>query len=155
MKNNKIRSKVVKESLLDYSNLANTLKENTTAAVRDLLSEAVRDTYSKILTEDDEDKDYDVEEVDDTDSGTSGDADVTVDDADAEGSDDVDTEDGDDIDDSGDTEDGDDTEDDAEITDDVPMLRVRAKTVMNGLNSTSTRFQMTSMTSQMRKTMKS
>ena len=114
MKNNKIRSKVVKESLLDYNNLANTLKENTTAAVRDLLSEAVRDTYSKILTEDDEDKDYDVEEVDDTDPGTSGDADVTVDDADAEGSDDVDTEDGDDIEDSGDTE------DDDEMTDEVP-----------------------------------
>ena len=120
MKNNKIRSKVVKESLLDYNNLANTLKENTTAAVRDLLSEAVRDTYSKILTEDDEDKDYDVEEVDDTDSGTSGDADVTVDDADAEGSDDVDTEDGDDIEDSGDTEDGEDAEDDSEIADEVP-----------------------------------
>jgi hypothetical protein len=120
MKNNKIRSKVVKESLLDYNNLANTLKENTTAAVRDLLSEAVRDTYSKILTEDDEDKDYDVEEVDDTDSGTSGDADVTVDDADAEGSDDVDTEDGDDIEGSGDTEDGEDAEDDNEIADEVP-----------------------------------
>lgn len=114
MKNNKIRSKVVKESLLDYNNLANTLKENTTAAVRDLLSEAVRDTYSKILTEDDEDKDYDVEEVDDTDSGTSGDADATVDDTDAEGSDDVDAEDVDD------TEDGDDTEDDSEMTDEVP-----------------------------------
>ena len=114
MKNNKIRSKVVKESLLDYNNLANTLKENTTAAVRDLLSEAVRDTYSKILTEDDEDKDYDVEEVDDTDPGTSGDADVTVDDTDAEGSDDVDAEDVDD------TEDGDDTEDDGEMTDEVP-----------------------------------
>lgn len=114
MKNNKIRSKVVKESLLDYNNLANTLKENTTAAVRDLLSEAVRDTYSKILTEDDEDKDYDVEEVDDTDPGTSGDAYVTVDDADAEGSDDVDTEDGDGIEDSGDTE------DDDEMTDEVP-----------------------------------
>ena len=120
MKNNKIRSKVVKESLLDYNNLANTLKENTTAAVRDLLSEAVRDTYSKILTEDDEDKDYDVEEVDDTDSGTSGDADVTVDDADAEGSDDVDTEDGNDIENSGDTEDGEDAEDDSEIADEVP-----------------------------------
>jgi len=120
MKNNKIRSKVVKESLLDYNNLANTLKENTTAAVRDLLSEAVRDTYSKILTEDDEDKDYDVEEVDDTDSGTSGDADATVDDTDAEGSDDVDTEDVDDTEDSGDTEDVDDTEDDGEMTDEVP-----------------------------------
>lgn len=120
MKNNKIRSKVVKESLLDYNNLANTLKENTTAAVRDLLSEAVRDTYSKILTEDDEDKDYDVEEVDDTDSGTSGDADATVDDTDAEGSDDVDAEDVDDTEDSGDTEDGVDTEDDGEMTDEVP-----------------------------------
>lgn len=120
MKNNKIRSKVVKESLLDYNNLANTLKENTTAAVRDLLSEAVRDTYSKILTEDDEDKDYDVEEVDDTDSGMSGDADATVDDTDAEGSDDVDAEDVDDTEDSGDTEDGDDTEDDGEMTDEVP-----------------------------------
>lgn len=120
MKNNKIRSKVVKESLLDYNNLANTLKENTTAAVRDLLSEAVRDTYSKILTEDDEDKDYDVEEVDDTDSGTSGDADVTVDDTDAEGSDDVDAEDVDDTEDSGDTEDGDGIEDDGEMTDEVP-----------------------------------
>ena len=120
MKNNKIRSKVVKESLLDYNNLANTLKENTTAAVRDLLSEAVRDTYSKILTEDDEDKDYDVEEVDDTDSGTSGDADATVDDTDAEGSDDVDAVDVDDTEDSGDTEDVDDTEDDGEMTDEVP-----------------------------------
>ena len=120
MKNNKIRSKVVKESLLDYNNLANTLKENTTAAVRDLLSEAVRDTYSKILTEDDEDKDYDVEEVDDTDSGTSGDADATVDDTDAEGSDDVDAEDVDDTEDSGDTEDGVDTEGDGEMTDEVP-----------------------------------
>ena len=76
MKNNKIRSNVVKESLLDYNNLANTLKENTTAAVKDLLSEAVRDTYSKILTEDedDDDKDYDVEEVNDTDSETVDDA---------------------------------------------------------------------------------
>ena len=95
-KDNKIRSKVVKESLLDYNNLANTLKENTTAAVRDLLSEAVRDTYSKILSEadEDDDKDYDVEEVDDTDSETQNDAaneddsaDTTADDTDEEGSD--------------------------------------------------------------------
>lgn len=93
MKNNKIRSKIVKESLLDYNNLANTLKENTTAAVKDLLSEAVRDTYSKILAEEDEDKDYDVEEVDDTDSEKDLDSDVEAnDDANAEDSDDVDTE---------------------------------------------------------------
>lgn len=98
MKNNKIRSNVVKESLLDYNNLANTLKENTTAAVKDLLSEAVRDTYSKILTEDedDDDKDYDVEEVNDTDSETVDDADVTddsddtSDETDAEGQEDDD-----------------------------------------------------------------
>ena len=68
MKNNgKIRSNFVKESLLDYNNLANTLKENTSSAVRDILNEAVLEQYAKILNED-EDKDYDVEEVDDTDS---------------------------------------------------------------------------------------
>lgn len=116
-KNNKIRSKVVKESLLDYNNLANTLKENTTAAVKDLLSEAVRDTYSKILKEsdddEDDDKDYDVEEVEDTDYGTNVDdtddlADDT-DDSDVEGSDDADdTDTGDDID--TDTDDDDDTD---------------------------------------------
>ncbi len=67
MKNNgKIRSNFVKESLLDYNNLANTLKENTESAVRDLLKETVLEQYAKILTEDDEE--YDVEEVDDTDS---------------------------------------------------------------------------------------
>lgn len=100
MKNNKIRSKVVKESLLDYNNLANTLKENTTAAVKDLLSEAVRDTYSKILAEEDEDKDYDVEEVDDTDSENDLDSDVEAkeDEADAKDSDDVETEETDDTD---------------------------------------------------------
>ena len=71
MKNNgKIRSNFVKESLLDYNNLANTLKENTESAVRDLLKETVLEQYAKILTEDeDEDEDnYDVEDVDDTDS---------------------------------------------------------------------------------------
>ena len=124
MKDKKIRSKVVKESLLDYNNLANTLKDNTTAAVRDLLSEAVRDTYSKILTEDDDDKDYDVEEVDDTDSEMNGDADVTVNDTDAEDSDDVDGEDTEDTDVEDDDEGGGDvddfgSEDDGEYGDDT------------------------------------
>lgn len=61
------RSKVVRESLLDYDTLANSLKENTDIAVRSLLDEAVRDTYAKLLSEDD-DKDYSEDEVDDTNS---------------------------------------------------------------------------------------
>ena len=61
-----IRSNFVKESLLDYESLANTLKENTSQAVRDLLGEAVRETYNQILSEADE-NDYEIEdEVDDT-----------------------------------------------------------------------------------------
>lgn len=68
-----IRSKFVKESLLDYETLANSLKENTSIAVKDLLSEAVRETYTKILTEESEDE-YEVEEVNDTDSENTNDA---------------------------------------------------------------------------------
>lgn len=81
MKNNgKIRSNFVKESLLDYNNLANTLKENTESAVRDLLKETVLEQYAKILTEGEEEE-YDVEEVDDTDSvNASEDEDAVVDD---------------------------------------------------------------------------
>lgn len=61
------RSKVVKESLLDYDTLANSLRENTDVAVRSLLDEAVRETYAKLLSEDD-DKEYSEDEVDDTNS---------------------------------------------------------------------------------------
>ena len=74
-----IRSKVVRESLLDYNTLADSLKENTESAVKNLLNEAVRDTYAKLLNEGDED--YEEEEVEDTNS------DITTDDA--EGGDDV------------------------------------------------------------------
>lgn len=74
-----IRSNFVKESLLDYESLANTLKENTSQAVRDLLDEAVRETYNQILSESDEDEnDYEVEEVDDTESDTTNDAENDV-----------------------------------------------------------------------------
>ena len=69
-----IRSKVVRESLLDYNTLADSLKENTESAVKNLLNEAVRDTYAKLLNEGDED--YEEEEVEDTNS------DITTDDAD-------------------------------------------------------------------------
>lgn len=74
MKN--IRSNFVKESLLDYENLAKTLKENTSSAVKDLLSEAVRETYAKLLSEEDENE-YDEEEVEDTDSENTNEADDT------------------------------------------------------------------------------
>ena len=78
-----IRSKVVRESLLDYNTLANSLKENTESAVKALLGEAVRDTYAKLLSEDD-DKDYEEGEVEDTGSDITNDAessDVAADDA--------------------------------------------------------------------------
>ena len=70
--NKNIRSKVVRESLLDYNTLANSLKENTESAVKALLSETVRDTYAKLLSEDD-DKDYEEDEVEDTSSDISND----------------------------------------------------------------------------------
>ena len=73
-----IRSNFVKESLLDYETLANSLKENTSNAVKDLLAEAVRETYTKILTEESEDE-YEVEEVNDTDSEMTNDAEQTQD----------------------------------------------------------------------------
>jgi hypothetical protein len=81
-----IRSNFVKESLLDYESLANTLKENTSQAVRDLLGEAVRETYNQILSEADED-DYEIEdEVDDTTTDSTNDVEATenTDDADVE-----------------------------------------------------------------------
>lgn len=71
--NKNIRSKVVRESLLDYNTLANSLKENTESAVKALLSETVRDTYAKLLSEDD-DKDYEEGEVEDTSSDITNDA---------------------------------------------------------------------------------
>lgn len=86
----KIRSKVVKESLLDYNTLANSLKENTESAVKTLLDEAVRDTYAKLLSEDD-DKDYEEEEVEDTDSDASDNAEGNSVDSVTDDTDDVDS----------------------------------------------------------------
>ena len=69
---------------MDYESLANTLKENTTQAVRDLLSEAVRETYNQILSEEDE-NDYEIEdEVDDTTTDAENDAETTEDTEEAE-----------------------------------------------------------------------
>ena len=80
MKN--IRSKVVRESLLDYNALAKSLQENTEGAVKNLLSETVRDTYAKLLSEDFGEKEYEEDDVD-IDGGEVEDT------ADASGSDDV------------------------------------------------------------------
>lgn len=116
-KNNKIRSKAVKESLLDYNNLATTLKENTEDAVKNLLSETVRDTYAKLLSEDNDD-DYDEEEVEDTDSGTTAD-DADPDDTGAEGDSSVDDDADDDTDDDDiDAQADEDSDDDADDADD-------------------------------------
>ena len=49
------------------------MKENTESAVKSLLGEAVRDTYAKLLSEDD-DKDYEEGEVEDTSSDIASDA---------------------------------------------------------------------------------
>ena len=87
-----IRSKFVKESLLDYETLANSLKENTSNAVRDLLNEAVRETYNQILNEEEGDEDdYEVEEVDDATSEESNEAETETE-ADADVETDVDAE---------------------------------------------------------------
>ena len=69
----KIRSKAVNEPLWDYETLTNSLKENTESAVKNLLGEAVRDTYAKLLSEDDNDEEYNEEEVEDTDFDTASD----------------------------------------------------------------------------------
>lgn len=111
-----INGNLIKESLLDYDNLASKIKENAPDLVKSLLGEQVRQAYASLLNESDEDddekeKDYDVEEVDDTMSdGTEGEDDgeaVSSDeDADADGME------------PNDTDDSDDTEDDVDDTDD-------------------------------------
>ena len=67
-KNDKIRSNFVKESLDKYTKLAASINENTESAVRTMLDEAVRNAYANILKE--EDEDYDVDEVEDTEDDT-------------------------------------------------------------------------------------
>jgi hypothetical protein len=65
-----LNGKLIKESLMDYNNLAEQLKENVAESVKSLLEEQVRQAYASILNESDdeelEEKEYDVEEVEDT-----------------------------------------------------------------------------------------
>ena len=83
MKNGKITGDIVKESLMDYDNLAKTLKANTQSTVKELLKETVLEQYANILNEE-EDKDYDVEEVDDTESTPANDGEEASDDSNAD-----------------------------------------------------------------------
>jgi hypothetical protein len=120
---NKVRNNYIKESLLEYSNLADTLKENTQATLKDILKEAVLEQYAKVLTEDedkDEDKDYDVEEVEDTDFETQSDDDVADDATDGMDSEDTEDEVGDETDDevAPDEEDLDDVDTADDVVDD-------------------------------------
>lgn len=66
----KLNGTLIKESLMDYNNLAQKLEENVTDSVKALLSEQVKEAYASILNESEDDdveeKEYDVEEVDDT-----------------------------------------------------------------------------------------
>ena len=67
-KKDNIRSNFVRESLDKYTKLAASINENTESAVRSMLDEAVRNAYANILKE--EDEDYDVDEVEDTEDDT-------------------------------------------------------------------------------------
>ena len=65
----KLNGKLIKESLVNYNNLAQELKENVTESVKSLLDEQVKEAYAAILNEsEDETKEseYDIEEVEDT-----------------------------------------------------------------------------------------
>ena len=96
MKKENIRSKYVKDSLDEFNNISEILKENTTSAVKDLLNEAVRETYAKLLNEsDDEDETdddaYDVEEVEDTETDAIDNDDNAEDEVDVEETEESDT----------------------------------------------------------------
>ena len=90
-KENKIRSNFVKDSLDSYTKLAATINENTENTVRQMLDEAVKNAYAKILSED---EDYDVDEVEDTENDTElTDTNVTDDDNNGTDSDTTETDD--------------------------------------------------------------
>lgn len=97
-----LNGKLIKESLMDYNNLAQQLQENVADSVKSLLGEEVRQAYAAILNESDdedvEEKEYDVEEVDDTQSDSTEEQ--------SEGSVDDSQEDQDDQDSEGEMEDG-------------------------------------------------
>ena len=74
MKKNKdskdINGTLIKESLLDYDNLATKIKENAPDLVKSLLGEQVRQAYASLINESDDEDDDDelaLEEVDDED----------------------------------------------------------------------------------------
>lgn len=116
----KINGKLIKESLMDYNNLAQQLKENVTDSVKSLLDEQVKQAYAAILNEsedDEEEKEYDEVEVDDTTDDETEDDEDQVEDSevtDDEDNSDVTDEDDEDVTD----EDGMEPEDDQDDTED-------------------------------------
>ena len=67
MKN--IRTDMLKESIAEYTDIAKSIKENSSEIIKEMLREAVADEYTKILAEDFA-QDDDEEEVKDTESET-------------------------------------------------------------------------------------
>jgi len=123
----KLNGALIKESLMDYNNLAQKLEENVTDSVKALLSEQVKEAYASILNESEDDdveeKEYDVEEVDDTNDDATDDE--QVEDAEA-------TEETDEVDDDADAE-GTEPEDDQEATeDDVEEIEVDGEETPEG-----------------------
>lgn len=123
----KLNGTLIKESLMDYNNLAQKLEENVTDSVKALLSEQVKEAYASILNESEDDdveeKEYDVEEVDDTNDDATDDE--QVEDAEA-------TEETDEVDDDADAE-GTEPEDDQEATeDDVEEIEVDGEETPEG-----------------------
>lgn len=71
MKKNNIRSKFVKDALIESMQIAQSLKENSQEAVRNLLAETVKDEFKNLMKEEIEDEqddtdEYEVSEVEDT-----------------------------------------------------------------------------------------
>lgn len=92
------RGGLVKETLLEYDNLAATFKQNTADTIHDLMEDLAVKSWSKILNESDDDEkdddDYEVEEVEDTVSDTDDDAATTTDEPEGEESTDEEPTDG-------------------------------------------------------------
>ena len=81
MKN--LRTNVLKESIADFTNIANSIKENTSATVQALLRDAVAQEYVKIMSEG-FDKDEEEEEVDVETPQDESEEDIEINDTEAE-----------------------------------------------------------------------
>ena len=71
----KLNEQLIKESLVDYNNLAQKVKENATESLKSMLGETVKEAFAALMNESDDEekkdketgeKGYDIEEVEDT-----------------------------------------------------------------------------------------